>query len=158
MKVTNAEIMAMWRVIAELSQHPFKAAFVHGLLRNKKLLRPLVEQLEAASAPVPGFQRFEQQRVQLTVSCCELDDNGQPVVRNGQVFITEESKQRFTAGMEALTTEYGEEIEAQRAKDAEVQALMAEQVEIDLAAIPLSTFPDGITLIQMEALDPIIVA
>lgn len=155
-KITNGEVLALWNTIESMSQTPYSAAFAHGLLRNRKAIREVVEELWKATAPLPRYTEFEKRRVSLTVTFCEKDGDGNPKVVNGQVFVPEDVQETYKREMAALTAEYGEDIEAQRGRQQQVEEILGQTVEVNLYTLSLSTFPDNVTVVQMEALDPIV--
>ena len=154
----NNELVDLLSVINALADKPDASPqFSYTLIRNKKIIEPVVESLREASKSPAEFREYEEKRIALCRRMAARDDRGQPLVQNQNFLIADDKMDEFNRQIAELQAKYREALKAHEDHKAEVEKLMAQESDaVDLVRIPLTLFPPHVTPRQMEALLPIV--
>jgi hypothetical protein len=156
MKITREKLIAMWGLVNRLVNEKTAVKFHYLMLKNKKLLEPEVESLQKANTPPEGHNEFNKKRLDLCNSFADKEEDGSPKIINDNFVISEETKEEFEKKLSELKEEYKDVVDTMDKNQEDFIALLKEEVEIELAKIPLSIMPEAILGRDVELLFDII--
>ena len=155
-KLTLAQVREMLAVIEELKHFPASIKFTYALARNRARLAPAVGAWEQACFPRPPYQEYDARRVEVCREFCLKDEGGAPRIEGQQFIMDPARREEFEAAMAELRREYAEALTDREAQLREAEALLEEPADVELYRLPLEHFPDGLTLVQMNGLMPMV--
>ena len=155
MKIKKKLIHPMWAFIEDnLSSKDQKLTqFLYALQRNKLLIQDEKLAIEATVQPSERFKEYEKKRLDIISRCVERDERGEIVwadKERGMPLIGKENQSVAEREILKLRDEYGDEIEAQTTKIAELDNILEEEVDIDFYRIPIDCFPKSMEGISTE--------
>jgi hypothetical protein len=158
MKVKREKLVAMWGLINRLQGQKTAVKFHYLLLKNRKLLEPEITALQEAQTadPPEGHEEFNKKRLAVCNEFAEKDDNGEVKIVNNNFVIPPDQKEKFEAKLDKVKEEYKEVLEIMDKRQEDFISLLQEEVEVDLATIPLSIMPDNLVGNEVETLFEII--
>ncbi len=163
--MTKRDLLNLWATIeALLMRGNQDAAFLsttatYALLKNRRILKNEIEPLSGIclltgrALPVPEMEAYEKARIAICEDLSSKDDKGKPKTVNGNYDIPVASLGTLAERLQALEAEHAEAFAAQKAKQAEVDAILGLPApEIEFHSLALAQVPDHITSNQLEAL------
>jgi len=128
--------------------------FSYAVAKNANLLKAEVEALETSVKPLPAFEAYDTERVELARSHAKKDDQGNPTIVGNQ-FIIEDQK-AFDKDLEELKSKHKEALEIRQTQLDEYAKLLKEPSEVVLHKITLADVPNQVTVTQMTAIQEFI--
>jgi hypothetical protein len=112
------------------------------IIKIKKTLTSILEDLAEVIKPTDRFQEFESKRIELCKKHATKDENGEPHVENN-VFLGLTNNSGFDSDVKLIMEEYKETITEYNKKQDEFKAILLEDIKLD--DIPkISNIPDDI--------------
>lgn len=136
-EITKQELLELTpqfdEAINSLKNVPFKVSY--ALCKNQKAFLDADEALKKSLEPKKEWIEFNDERIKLAKELCDKDENGKPVIDNGQ-FKMSVNDQKFRESFEALKEKYKEAVEVYD-KDHHPSAFK-EKIEIEVHSILVS--------------------
>jgi len=104
--------------------------FAYAVLKNKQIVEDFLQELNFFNDVPEKYVEYENKRVDLCKRTCKKDENGMDIVMNGRYEITDQ--ETFKNEMQALATEYGDEI---KLRDEQIEKLN-NILQEDMTSIP----------------------
>lgn len=157
MKTTKNDLVGIWNALEKFSAQETSRKFAYGILKNRNIIRPEIEALKEVSAPPATFQEFESRRQSLLLQFCDKNEDNTPMIdqARGQ-YVMEENKEAFEAAISSLTEEYKEAIDEFNNREAEFKDILEEEIEFEPFKIKFSSFPETISVRELELLEEFI--
>lgn len=157
MKIKRKTLASMWGLINKILGEKTSVKFHYLMLKNKKLLEPEIESLQKTNEPPQGKTEFEEKRVKLCKEYAEKDEAGKPKLEDDQFgnknfVVPDEAKPEFEEKLAVLKEEYKSAFDEFEKQQKDFLDLLEEEVEIELARIPLSIMPEDIVGTDVELL------
>ena len=150
-KMTKAELLSFYRAMNTLG-NATGAKFSYAVTRNLNALKGEVDAIQSALNPTEKFTEYDNKRVALAKEHSKKDEQGKPLIEGNQ-YVVEDT---FDVAFEALKEEYKEEIDARQKQIEDYQALLDEEIEVDIFVLSQENLPDTISVAQVNALFPMI--
>lgn len=129
--------------------------FSYAVAKNKKLIETEIEALNVALKASEKYTEFDTKRVELCKRLADKDEKGVAKMDNNS-FVIIANKEEFDKELEALRTEYKEEIDAREAQIKKFNEMMEEESSFVPHKIKLADLPANITAKQTTDLFEII--
>jgi hypothetical protein len=128
------------------------------LLKAKYTIEPEVKTIKALNGMLntDGMKQFNILRTDLCMSCVDRDEKGDPLFIDGNYKITE-YRSKFDRNIEYLTDMYKVELSIYESKKIFLDALMAEDIKIELPKGKLAWLPKGVSIEAIDVLKYILV-
>lgn len=149
MKVRRKDIESLIPVLDRLGQHtaPFVVYFV---ARNIQVIRPIVEAIQLARAPIPGFDAYTQKHKALCLKHAERDAQARPVsdsVKTPQgLEVTYAIADQVAFDVELNQLNIKHEAIRNKAMEQQMQLrrLLQEKIEVELVTLRMSDCPKDV--------------
>jgi len=151
MKIKREKLISMYGLINRLTGEKTSVKFHYLMLKNKRLIEPEMQSLQAAQQPPDGFKEFEAKRMAACTEACEKED-GKPKVEKGNFVIQEDKRAEFEAILLKLKEEYKEVLDKITENQRQFADLLEEEIDIDLLKIPMSIVPQTMLGADVELL------
>jgi len=113
------------------------------LYSNKDILESENEKLRNSITVSEKFKEYENKRLVLCREYAEKDDNNEPKIKDG-VFVGLNTNDDFIGIFDALVVEYKTHIEEYKDQMGQYNALMDEDIDIELDKFDVDIIPDGL--------------
>lgn len=147
MKITNADIERLSKVLLDLGKHPAGPRFVHFIVYNTGLLRVPLEAISDAREVTPGFPEYEREHQLLCIQHAERDSNGRPISSRidtpegpGTSYAIKD-QEAFQADLRALEAEHELVRQRHMKRYTELVGLLKEEIDLPLKQVKASDFP-----------------
>ncbi|KKM57642.1 hypothetical protein LCGC14_1550530 [marine sediment metagenome] len=161
--ITRRRVVQIWNVLeAAVDVKAQDPRFVHGIAKNRSLLRSEAEAIQKAQEPPEAYQEYEKKRIELCKLYAVKDKENQPMTMgDGRRFlIPPEKRAEFDAKVKALQEEPENEkaIEEFREHEKKIEEFLDEEIpKLELHPIALGTLPPGVfSARDLEALGDMI--
>jgi len=158
MLLNRDKMMAIWQLLGRLSDEKTNVKLHFLLLRNKKILEPEVKTLEETvkvfnEAGKTRMEPYETARVVLCEKFSDKEEDGTVKIDkdNNEYVMSKENKEKFVEELKALREENVDNFEEENKAREEIQALVQEEIEIDLVLIPETAIPETLELSGAES-------
>lgn len=149
MKIRRGDIESLIPVLDRLGQHtaPFIVYFV---ARNIQVIRPIVEAIQAARAPIPGFDVYTQEHKALCLKHAKRDAQARPVsdsVKTPQGLETTYAMADqgvFDEELNQLNAKHKELRDNVMEQQVQLRRLLQEKIEVELVILRMSDCPEGV--------------
>ena len=144
MKIVREKLIGIWHLIDRLSNTKTNVKFHYLLMKNKKILEPEIKALQEAQAASPPerLEELNSKRIPLCEEFCVRDEENNPVIQNDNYVFEPDQKTKLEEKFKELEEEYADVLAEMEKIQNEFKELLDTEVEINLAKIPLSIFPD----------------
>lgn len=129
--------------------------FGYNISKNKAAIKPMITKIQDASKSSELFEAYDKERVELNEKHAVKDITGSPVIENQNYKI--ENKELFDKELAAIKETHAEAIKEREQQIVDMDAMMKEEITIDLKSIDLNIIPQDITVAQMETLSVLII-
>lgn len=154
MEIKRKDLVTVWAVLESLRTAKTNIRTTYTIAKNRNLVQPEMEAIQAATKLDGSLLQYEQARVKLCQDLAVKDANGNPLTENSSFVFDEKGKIEFEAKLKELQTEMPEALEQAKEQDKQLEGLMDETVEIALLSFQLSILPDDLmSVAQLEVLD-----
>lgn len=154
MKLKKLELIRLWNAIEACKEHK-NTKFIYSTLRTKKLIADEVEMLTALSAPSKKYNEFQTQRIEACKKFCEQED-GAPVIKNGEYFFTDAGRKLFEAELTKLKKRFKDWIEERDEQMRTYDITIKEEVDVDVHQVDLCHVPENLDASVLSGLMPLI--
>lgn len=151
-KIARERLMSMWDIANYLLSgnvtEMLPRKFGYALARNLDLLEAVRKASETATKKDADYQKYDEARVELAKKMAKRGEDDKPVVVNNRY--VQQDQLAFDKALEGLQEEHREAYNRH-------QEFLAEELEIELYEMKLSTMPDNVQVIAMRVMNPIMV-
>lgn len=141
MKLTVNEIHALFNAIASIPNTEIEldvqTHFI--LMRNKKILEPYAETLQARSmTPEESRQElteYQRKLREIKLHHCDRDERNNPIVENNQFTISDENEVCYTEDIKNLNEEFSGVLKKEQERVDQLRKEADEEVEVELTQI-----------------------
>jgi predicted DNA binding protein len=125
--------------------------FSYAIAKNKRKIKDIIEEYEAALTPSEKYSEYEEKRVALARKLAKKDEDGQPIIKNSAFLIEPNEQVKFEKELAVIKSEYTEEVEKYELKQKGYIKALNEEVEIEFHMINEDDLPE-LTPKQMDAI------
>jgi hypothetical protein len=119
----------------------FKGAkLAYAVAKNIRLLETEIKSIQDASKPSEEFVKYDEERVALCGKFAKKDSKDEPVIEDGRFVMS--SPERFEEEFTKLREENSEILEERDVQMKEVQALIDDDVEVELHMVSADALTD----------------
>lgn len=132
------------------------------LVKNRALLKPIVDAVDEVSKKSDNYLEFEKENSELCIKHCDKDEKNQPIttpIAGGIRFSMEKNKEEFERDFLVLKEKFKEAIETQEKRLKQMEELLDGKEEISLIKVKLTDLAaavEGMDTATLEALSPLI--
>lgn len=149
MKIRHGDIESLIPVLNRLG--PQTAPFVvYFVARNIQVIRPIMQAIQAARAPVSGFEEYTQAHKALCLKHAKCDAQARPISESVQTpggletTYAIEDQGAFDAGLVTLNEKHVTIRAAIMEQQAQLRRLLHEAVEVELVTLRMSDCPKDV--------------
>jgi len=113
------------------------------LYSNKDILESNNETLRNSINVSERFKAYENKRIELCKVYADKDDNNEPILKNG-IFVGLKDNEEFEKLSYKMIEEYKTDIDEYQDQMSQYNALMEEEVDIELDKFDVDIIPDGL--------------
>jgi predicted DNA binding protein len=124
--------------------------FSYAVAKNKRMIKSIIDEYEAALTPSDKYSEYEEKRVNLARKYAKKDENGQPIIKNSVFLIEPDEQVKFEKELTTIKAEYTEEIDKYELKQKGYIKALNEDVPVEFHMIEESDIPE-LTPKQMNA-------
>jgi len=146
MKKTNTEWDKIFSGLKSL-ENVKGIKLVYAISKNKDKIESHLRHLEGLLKPNEEYVEFDNKRVAIVEKHAKKDEYGNPVIKNDSYDVDVDLVKPEVGELEK---EYKKVIDDRKKQIEEFNALLAEEVEIDIHTVQLKETPEDISLIQFE--------
>jgi len=154
MKLARREAVLLWNGLNGVAEVKAGVKFAYAVAKNLRLLKGMIDTLQAESRPSPEVQKFEQARLRLCMEHCEKTADNKPVIEEGKFKLADEPA--FQEGLVKLKEEYAPALEAAAQKAAAIEQQLDEIIELPIHQIAIEEMPD-FSATQVDLLLPMVI-
>jgi hypothetical protein len=151
MNLKKKDLVTILNLFALLSNSESSVNFSVTVYKNKKLIEESLVDLKDLYVPCPQFIDYEKKRQNLLTRYCQYDNNGRPIINNGEFMIKDNLQDEFSEKVDKLKSSYKEVIDEQMEKVQALQDKLEEEIEIALYQFRLEDLPKVVTPSIIEA-------
>lgn len=159
MKLKRKTIVDIYKTLSEFTGTYSKVFSMYIMLNNKKL-KPVLEEiqiLQQSTQPSDEYRNAQQRELNLLNEYVERDENNKPIRLGERSFkIQPEKLEEYNKLHSEMIEETKDIREEYEQVIRNVEALMEEEIEVELMEIPFESFPEEIEVEKLTALSDII--
>jgi hypothetical protein len=153
--MNKKDIATIWDVITKLNYERANPKFTYAISKNKKILLPLMKEIEEAKTRSPEYVAYDAERLELCKNMAEKDDKGEPIIEDGNYKIAD--SEAFDKEYELLQEKHKEMFEKEEENKVKFEKMLEEEVEIDLYTVKVDYAPEEIPIKFMDILMDVII-
>lgn len=147
------DLFPLEQMLSQLAESA-KTKFSFAIHKNMKLIKAETDSVREINKPVDGMRNFDIDRLALCEEMADKMEDGKAKIENNAYVIADMAA--FEAKLLIVKEKHAEAIKQQQAKEAALQVILDEEVEINLHKILVDDLPDNLTVAQINVLESII--
>lgn len=160
MEFTRNEVIQIYNVFGSLMNEKVSVQTALLFVKNKKLAEVefnYIEEVKQKFAPeVSQIQNFNNKRLELCKELGRKDNDGNPILVNGNFTFTSDNKALFDIKYNELIKEYGDISDLNTKIESEFAEILNEKLDIAFIKIPNDSLPKEMTSAQLEIIFPLL--
>lgn len=142
--LTRDEVVGIYKLLSNKRGKSFSPKFSFFVLRNLKFMEEEINVIDEINKQITGIvQEFQTARVSIASEYADKDEDGNPIIINGDSFSLKENQKEFQEKINELREEHKESIDKHDELVKQLQEVALEEIEQKVLTISYLDIPEN---------------